>query len=82
MKVWFTPNRALEQREPLGAEGGTVSPMADGAVGVLEGASRQEVWQAVRWAVRAYARDPSAHNASKVELAIAELRRQRMHSRR
>jgi hypothetical protein len=32
--------------------------------------------------VRAYARDPSAHNASKVELAIAELRRQRMHSRR
>jgi hypothetical protein len=37
MKVWFTPNRALEQREPLGAEGGTASPMADRAFGVLEG---------------------------------------------
>ena len=81
MKVWITPNRALEQKEPLGAEGGTVLRMADRAVGALEGASPQDVWQAMRWAVRAYARDPSGHNASKVELAIGELRRQRMHSR-
>ena len=81
MKVWLTSNRALERREPLGAEGGTVLPMADRAVGALEGASPQEVWQAVRWAVRAYARDPSARNAFEVELAIAAVRRQRMRSR-
>jgi hypothetical protein len=74
MKVRFTPNRGLEQRESPGAEAGMVEP----TVGTLERASLQEV----RWAVRAYARDPSAHNASKVELAIGELRRQRMHSRR
>jgi hypothetical protein len=72
MKVWLTP--PLEQREPLGAEGGMIVPAAYRAIGALERASLQEV----RWAVRAYARDPSAHNASKVELAIAALRRQRM----
>jgi hypothetical protein len=50
-------------------------------VGALERASPQDVHRAVRWAVRAYARDPSARNAFEVELAIAALRRQRMRSR-
>ena len=81
MKVWLTPNQALEQREPIGAEPGMVVPIAYRRVGALEGASPQEVRQAVRWAVRAYARDPSARNAFEVELAIAALRRQRMRSR-
>ena len=62
MKVWLTPNQALEQREPIGAEPGMVVPIAYRRVGALEGASPQEVRQAVRWAVRAYARDPSARN--------------------
>ena len=73
MKMWFTPNLAREQRESLGAEASMVVPIAR-TVGTLERASLQEV----RWAVRAYARDPWPHNASKVELAIAALRRQRM----
>jgi hypothetical protein len=76
MKVWFTSNRAREQRESLGAEAGMVVPIAR-TVGTLERASLQEV----RSAVRAYARDPSAHNASRVELTIAALRRQRTRSR-
>jgi hypothetical protein len=62
------------RRGNLSARKGIVVPTAYRAVGALERASLQEV----RWAVRAYARDPSAHNASKVELAIAALRRQRM----
>jgi hypothetical protein len=73
MKVWHTESAA--RAEGTSRRGrGIVVPTAYRAVGALERASLQEV----RWAVRAYARDPSAHNASKVELAIAALRRQRM----
>jgi hypothetical protein len=36
---------------------------------------RQEVWQAVRTAVRAYAREPSEPHAHEVERAVAALRR-------
>jgi hypothetical protein len=81
MQVWLTPNQASEQRKPLGAEAGMIVPIAYRTVGALERASPQEERRAVRGAVRAYARDPSAHNASRVELAIAALRRQRMRSR-
>jgi hypothetical protein len=74
MKAWLTPSQALEQRDPVGAEPGMVVPIAYRGIGALERVCLQEV----RWAVRAYARDPSAHNASRVERAIAALRRQRM----
>jgi len=74
MKAWLKPSQVLEQREAVGAEPGMVVPIAYQRAGALERASLQEV----RWAVRAYARDPSAHNASRVERAIAALRRQRM----
>ena len=50
-------------------------------VGTLEQASLTEARQAVRGAVRAYARDPSDQNASKVERVIAALRQRRMPSR-
>jgi hypothetical protein len=76
MKVWLTPNQVLEQRESVGAEPGV--PIAHRRIGALETASPQDVHRAVRWAVRAYARDPSARNGLEVELAIAALRRQRM----
>jgi hypothetical protein len=74
MKAWFPPSEALEQREAIGTEPGMAVPIAYRSVGALERACLQEV----RWAVRAYARDPSACNASRVERAIAALRRQRM----
>lgn len=51
------------------------------AVGTVERASLREARQAVRGAVRAYARDPSDQNASKVERVIAALRQQRVPSR-
>jgi hypothetical protein len=73
MKVWHTESAARAEGTSRPGRG-IVVPTAYRAVGALERASLQEV----RWAVRAYARDPSAHNASKVELAIAALRRQRM----
>jgi hypothetical protein len=74
MKAWLPSSQALEQREAIGTEPGMVVPTAYRRVGGIERACLQEV----RWAVRAYARDPSAHNASRVERAIAALRRQRM----
>jgi hypothetical protein len=55
-------------------------PLAYRAVCTLERASLKEARQAVRGAVRAYARDPSDQNASKVERVIAALRQQRMRS--
>ena len=47
------------------------------AIRALEEASPQEAGRAVPDAVRAYARDPSEHNAFNVELAVVALRRQR-----
>lgn len=47
------------------------------AVSALERAPAKEVRLAVRDAVRAYARDPSEANATKVAIAIHALRRQR-----
>lgn len=81
MKVWLTPNKALDPTGPADAEGGLVVPLAYHSARMHEGASLQESRQALRTAVHAYARDPSQRNAVMVKAAIEALRRQRTRSR-
>lgn len=74
MKVWVTPNQALDPAAPLEAEAGLVSPIAHGSVRTREERGPHAMHWALRRAVRAYARDPSERNAVMVEGIIAELR--------
>jgi hypothetical protein len=80
LKVWLTPNGAINPTGPADADGGFVLPMVYHSVRTHEGTSPEASSQALRRAVHAYARDPSQRNAVLVEAAIEALRRQKASS--
>ena len=77
MKVWLTPNQALDPTAPLDAE---EAWSCQSPIGRSE-ANPQAMHRTLRGAVHAYARDPSQRNAVMVEATVEALRRQRTGSR-